>query len=329
MSASAFKLSRADGAREVKILGGSLVLLMAASYLSFTKKDEAVSAEKVTILEAKPEQLKGISMITRTQTIAFERRKSAAGEEYPWFTIESNKKKRGFKGNKSTTGMIETFAPFSALRTLGADVVGDQLAETKLDRPESKLILRVGNGDKVFEVGGRTFGTRDYYLRAAGGKEIYLVASKNLADFEFPESRFMQRQVKEIETKDVTSVLLKAGNKEKRFLQQNRLSTKDAFWAAQETPEAKSETFENYLHKVESLSASGYVEESAIAGATKVLEISWHEDEKAKEILTIYRGGEPGKEKYYGVSTTTVMPVELPKTSTEQVEQDLASVLAE
>ena len=109
MSASAFKLSRADGAREVKILGGSLVLLMAASYLSFTKKDEAVSAEKVTILEAKPEQLKGISMITRTQTIAFERRKSAAGEEYPWFTIESNKKKRGFKGNKSTTGMIETF----------------------------------------------------------------------------------------------------------------------------------------------------------------------------------------------------------------------------
>ena len=49
MSASAFKLSRADGAREVKILGGALALLMVAAYLSFPKKEESVSAEKVTI----------------------------------------------------------------------------------------------------------------------------------------------------------------------------------------------------------------------------------------------------------------------------------------
>ncbi|MFO0726591.1 MAG: DUF4340 domain-containing protein [Myxococcota bacterium] len=326
---STFDLSRAEGAREVRILGGSLIVLMVLGYLSFTKKDEAVTAEKVTILEAKPEQIQGISMITRTQTVSFERRKGPSGDEFPWFGIEANKKKRGFKGNKSTPSMLEGFAPFTAIRTLGAEVGGDQLAETKLDKPDAKLILRIGNSDKVYEIGGRTFGTRDYYVRAKGGKEIFLVASKTLADFEFPESRFMQRQLKEIETKDTTSVMLKAGKKEKRFIQQNRLSSKDAFWAAQDAPDAKNETFENYLHKVESLAATGYAEESVLASATKVLEVSWHEEEKPKDVLTIYRAGEPGKEKYYGVSTVTVLPVELPKTSTEQVEQDLASVLAD
>lgn len=326
MSAQAETAVRREGAGEVRILAVLVVLLLVGAYLSWTRKDEAASLEKVNISELVPERVDELVWITRTQTVTVSR-KDAAGTKYVWFDVKSGKTTKGFKGNKAASTVFEAFAPFAAVRTLGSALDAEQLAETKLERPDSKLIIRTKGEDKVYEVGGRTFGSRDWYVRAAGGREVFVVASRVFQEVDFAEGKFMQRDLETVDKKDVSGVVLKAGPKEVRFLQQNRLSPSDAFWTRAETPDAKDEAVGNYLRKIEGLKAVAYVEPAMITGATRILDLTWLEDDKPKETVTLYRGGEPGKEKYYAVSEATTAPVEVAKSVAEQVEQDLAGVL--
>jgi hypothetical protein len=321
-------IRRDEGIGEVRVLGGLLAVLLVGAYLSWTKKEETVSSEKVTVLEAKPDDIQGLRLYTKTQTVSVERR-TTEGEPYVWFEIETGTKKRSFVGNKTTSSLFESFGPFVALRSLGSSLTKEQLDQAKLEKPESKLVLRLRDSDRTYEVGGRTYGARDWYVRATGQKEVYLVASRVLSDIEFPEGRFMQRKLRNLEDKDVTAAVLKAGPREKRMLHQNRLSDKDAYWADAAQPDAKNETIENWLDKLTNLNASTYLEESALKDATPVFEVAWFEEDEAKERVTLYRVPDGDKQKYLARSTATRLPVEVPRSTAEQLEQDLAVVLAD
>jgi hypothetical protein len=316
-----------EGAGEVKLLSVLVAGLLVAGYASWTKKDTVVSAEKVTLSDVKGEALSGVVLVTRTQTVSIARR-AVDGREVSFFEIDQAGRKRGFKANKQVSALLDGFGPFEAVRSLGA-LEAKQLDEVKLTSPQAKLILRVGGKDKVFELGTRTFGTRDWYVRAAGGREVYVVASKVIGDFEYPEGRFMQRQLRDLAEKDVSKVVLKAGGRERTFVHQNRLSEKDAFWAKADAPDQRDETIDNYLHKLDGLTATQYVEPAVVAQATPVLSVSWFEDDKPKESLDLVRAGGPGVEKYYVTSTATALPVEVPSSSASQLEQDLATILAD
>ena len=321
---------RREGTTEVRVLAGVVLLLLVGAYLSWTRKEQKVTQEKVTILDVKPSEVQGLALLTRTQTVSVERRKASGdGPAYVWFDVGSGAKKRGFVANETVTGLFESFAPFQAFRSLGTDLTAEQLEEAKLDPPQGKLIIRLASGDRTYEIGGRTFGARDWYVRPSGGKEVFLVASRVISDLEFPEGRFMQRPLRKMVEKDISAAVLKAGDKEKRFLHQNRLSEKDEYWADPRSPDVRNETIENYLAKLNGLAASAYLEPDAISGATKVLEVSWLEGDDVKERLELYRVPGGDKEKYVAVSTASILPVEVPRTTAEQLEQDLAVVLAD
>jgi hypothetical protein len=326
MSAQMDGAVRREGAGEVLLLAGLVVLLLVGAYLSWTRKDDTLTAEKVNINTLAPERVTELVWSTRTQTVAVSRKK-AGDADYVWFDVKSGKSTKGWKGNKAAATLFEQFAPFVALRSLGTVLDPAQLTETKLERPDSKLIVRTSGDDKVYEAGGRTFGSRDWYLRAAGGKEVFVVASKVLQDLDFAESKYMQRDLTTLDKKDVASVVLKAGPKEQKFLQQNKLSPTDAFWTRAEAPDAKDESVANYLRKVEGLKALSYAEPAVVEGATRILDLTYYEEEAPKETLTLYRGGEAGKERYYVVTPVTVVPVEVAKSVAEQLEQDLAGIL--
>lgn len=326
MSAQIEGAVRREGAGEVRLLAGLVVLLLVGAYLSWTRKDDTLTAEKVNINTLAAERVTELVWSTRTQTVAVSRKKSGDAE-YVWFDVKSGKTTKGWKGNKGAAALFEQFAPFVALRSLGTVLDSAQLTETKLERPDSKLIVRTSGEDKVYEVGGRTFGSRDWYLRAVGGKEVFVVASKVLQDLDFAESKYMQRDLSTLDKKDVSAVVIKAGPKEQKFLQQNKLSPTDAFWTRASAPDTKDESVANYLRKVEGLKALSYAEPSVVEGATRVLDLTSFEDETPKETLTLYRGGEPGKERYYVVAPVTVVPVEVAKSVAEQLEQDLAGIL--
>jgi hypothetical protein len=139
----------------------------------------------------------------------------------------------------------------------------------------------------------------------------------------------MQRKLRVLEGKEVSGAVLKAGPNERRLLHQNRLSESDAYWADAKNPDQKNETIENYVNKLEGLSATAYVEADALKEATPVLEVSWLEDDAPKEKLAIYRVPDKDKSKYLAVASSTHLPVELPRSTAEQLEQDLAVLLAE
>ena len=132
--------------------------------------------------------------------------RDADAQKYGWFEVEVRKRKRAFAGNEETDKLIEGFAPFKALRSLGKDLAGKEFEETKLQKPERRLVLNYGGSPKEFEIGGRTSGARDHYLKAKGGNEIYLVASKILGDLEYPEGKYMQRKLRTAKLDQVEKV---------------------------------------------------------------------------------------------------------------------------
>lgn len=320
--------------KEVRIYGSLLAVLLIAAFFSWSRETPSGSEfgadEKVVILDAPKESIKALNLYTKTQTVAFSLKKDEGAKSYAWFTVEQNQRKRSFAGNDKVDKLIESFAPFKGLRSLGK-LTGAELAETKLDKPERKLVIGLKNGDKVFELGGRTSGARDHYVRAQGGSEVFLVASQVLGDFEFPEGRFMERRLKEPALRDVSKVIISANGKAKTILHKNRLAQSDSFWASDSKPDEKSETLGNYVDKLDRLTAIEYANDDAPypKQGTPVLTSTWHgEDDKSVATIEIYKAGEKDKSEYYALSSLTRVPVKISKFMADQLERDLASVLA-
>lgn len=313
---------------EVKVWGATLAVLLVGAYLSYTKKDESGSTEAVTILDQKKEALTRIDFYTKTQTVSVSL-KDEGGEKYGWFEVEVRKRKRTFAGNEETDKLLEGFAPFKALRSLGKDLAGKEFEETKLQKPERRLVLSYGGEKREFEVGGRTSGARDHYLRAKGGNEIYLVASKILGDLEYPEGKFMQRKLRAAKLDQVEKVSLSAGGKTKVALQKNKSAGKDAFWAAEATPEDKDETLGNFVDKLDKLTATDYLDDAkVIEGAQTVLEATWFgEADKNLGTTKLLKKGQGKDTEYYAVSGATHLPVKVSRFTSEQLEKDLGTLL--
>lgn len=314
---------------EIKIWGATLALLLVGAYLSYTKKEEAGTTEAVTIVDQKKDALQEIVLYAKTQTVAVSLRE-ADGQKYGWFEVEVRKRKRSFAGNEETDKLIEGFAPFKALRSLGKDLAGKEFEETKLQKPERRLVLNYGGSQKEFEIGGRTSGARDHYLKAKGGNEVYLVASKILGDLEYPEGKYMQRKLRTAKLDQVEKVSLVAGGKTKVALQRNKAGGKDAFWANEATPDEKNETLGNYLDKLDKLTATDYLDDAkAIEGAATLLEATWFgEEDKNLGTVKLLKKGEGKDAEYFASSTATHLPVKISRFTTEQLEKDLGTIMA-
>jgi hypothetical protein len=320
--------------KEVKLYGSLLAVSLIVAFWSYTKgeKTPASGSEKVDVVEVPKDSLRGLVYFAKTSTVEVSFKKDEAGKEYPWFAVEQGKRKRSFAGNDKVKAMLDGFAPFKALRTLGK-LEGAELKETKLEAPEKKLVLKLRDGERAIDVGGRTSGSRDHYVRPAGGKDVYLVASAVLGDLEFPEGRFMQRKLREEAVKDISKAVLSANGKTKTIYQKNRLSPSDAFWALESAPEEKNETVDNYVDKLEKLAATDFAndDEKYPREGTPILEVRWFGEDETKEInqTEIWKvEGADKKVEYYAISNATHVPVKLSKFAAEQVERDLGTVLA-
>jgi hypothetical protein len=323
--------------KEVKIYGSILVLLLAGAYWSYSKGDvsstTAAASDKVDVVDVPKDGLKALVFYAKTSTVEVSSRKDDKGGEYSWFVVEQGKRKRSFVGNDKVKAMLEGFAPFKALRSLGR-LTDEELKETKLDKPEKKLVLKLRDGERTIDVGGRTSGARDHYVRPAGSKEVFLVGSAVLGDLEFPEGRFMQRKLREEALKDVSKVELKANGKTKAAFHKNRLAPHDAFWALETAPEEKSETAGNYIDKLDKLSAVEYPndDEKYPREGVPILEVVWFGEDESKAINTteIWKVEDKDKKvEYYAISENTKVPVKLSKHAAEQVERDLGTVMAD
>lgn len=314
--------------KEVKLYGVVLMALMVLAYLSWTKKDDAKEATKVTLLDGAPENIERVDFFTKTSTVKMTFRDSG-GDKVAWFEVTNSRHTRVFAGSKKVDKLLEGFAPFEALRSLGKGLSKDEIALTGLDKPERKLVVTARGKAKTFDVGKRTSGARDHYVRPKSSEEVFLVASAVLSDLQFPEGKYMQRALREAKRTEVDKVTISAGERTVTALQKNRLSTRDAFWATESAPDDKNETLGNYLDKLEKLTAVEYLEDAkAFDTATPVLEAVWYAeggDELGR--VSLRRTGEGKAANFYATSTATKFPVKVSRFTAEQLERDAATAL--
>lgn len=314
--------------KEVKLYTVALLGLMVLAYLSWTKKDEVEQSSTVTLLSAAPERVEQIEFFTKTSTVKVSFRKHE-GERYSWFEVQGSRSTRVFVGSDKVEGLVKDFAPFEALRSLGKDLSEEELKLTGLNAPKQKLVLKVLGQDKTFDVGDRTGGARDFYVRPKSAEAVFLVASRILSDLQFPEGKFMQRQLRTAPRTEVNRVTLSVKELSLTALQKNRLSTQDAFWATEAAPDTKNEALGNYLEKLEKLTAVEYLQDAKVfEAATPVLEAVWYSeggDELGRvDLRKVVGDKEP---TYYAVSTATYVPVKVSRYTAESLEKDAASAL--
>lgn len=312
---------------EVKIYGVLLVGLLLGAYLSWTKEDTPAEQKDVTILDVQPEQLEQITLYAKTQTIAVSFQE-AAGDRYAWFEIESKNKKRGFVASDKFDDHLKKMAPFKAERSLGR-LSGEELKQTELEEAKKKLEIAYAGKKKAFQVGGRTSGSRDHYVRAEGGDEVFLVGSKTLSDLEFPEGRFMQRKLRTENIDEVEKVVISSSLGTKTALHKNRLSKKDAFWADESAPDTQSETIGNYVDKLDKLVITEYLaDEAEMKDAEPVMEVTWFgEGDKPLGTTKILKKGEEKKAVFFATSPATRRPVKVSRFTADQLERDLKTLL--
>jgi hypothetical protein len=315
---------------EVKILLAALMGLLGAAWWSWTAEDAPKATATVVALEARPSEVQRVSFVTRTQTVAISFRE-AEGGRYPWFEVWSKTSTRAFTGSEAVDELLDRLAPLKALRSLGRGLPPEVLTDAKLDHPQRRLEIGLTGGPKIFDVGGRTFGARDHYLRPRGGDEVFLVESKVLGDLEYPEGKYMQRKLRDLKLEDVDHVIVAAGGRSKKVLRKNRLSAKDAFWADEATPDARSETLENYLDKVEKLSVLRYGDTVApLPAGDPVVEVAWHDEGgKVLERLTLSKGVDGEKTIWMARSGLSKVPGEVTRSTAEQLERDLGVVFGD
>jgi hypothetical protein len=317
--------------KENHLLLTVLVVLLGTAYWSWTKEEKKVTTEKVVMVSGQPADIELIRFTTKTQTVSVSRR-DLKGEAYVWFEIASKTRTRGFVGNDKVDDLLKSFAPFSALRSLGP-VEAEKLEAIKLKKPEKKLTLRIKGAEKVFQIGDRTYGSRDHDVKPTAGKEVYLVESKVLGDLEYPESRFMQRNLRKADMQEVNALEVTAGGKTRRFLHQNRLAKAEAYWATDTSPEQQNETVGNWVSKLDTLSVRTYPEDAdVLKDATLVLELAWIDpgDKKAETMALYRKKAEKGDaQDYFAVGTATKLPVEVTRSVAEQLERDLAVLYSE
>ncbi|MEM7677613.1 MAG: DUF4340 domain-containing protein [Myxococcota bacterium] len=312
---------------EVRVFGVLLAVLLTGAYFSWTNEDDRADTSEVTLFDIPATKLERVELFAKTQTVAvsFEH---ADDQINGWFEIVRRNKRTVFTANAEAGTMFAKFAPFTALRSLGKTLNDDELKQLGLDKPERTLAITANRQTRTFQIGARSHGARDHYVRADGSPEVFLVASKTLGDLEFPDSRFMQRGILVRPLGDVDTAVLSANGVTLEATHKNRNDRASSFWAG------KGETQPNqqlgsFMLKLSRLTIRSYPEDlTEVNKATPILQVDWR-DEGGKSLGTtaLFRLGEGPKARYFAKSDRTRRPGELAKKPAAQLEQDMQSIL--
>lgn len=319
---------------EVKVFSGLLLALLAGAYVSWTKSPEGRSTEtKVELFAGTKDAIEELRLVSSTATVTVSFKKDDDGTRYPWFTYAAGKVTRGFTANKSFDERLASFAPFMAVRSLGVLSPSELKSVGLSGKGERKFTLTTRNQTKVFEVGGRTHGARDHYVRPEGRAEVYIVEARVLGDLEFPDGHFMQRRLVEAseETSEKVTVADSQGQM-KTLVRRSDDSPAGGFWALESSPDTPNETWGNYLDKLVKLSASEYLGDAASFETQyrPILEARWfNKDGKVTGSVTLAKAGEGKTANYAAMSMATRVPVKVARFTAEQLEHDLGSVLTD
>lgn len=327
------KLARGIAAHSILALGG-LVL----AYLVWTDESPESSPDEVTIADCDADDIDRVELTTEDKDVLLELR--AEGDaRVAWLTV-TRRPERGeetterFVGSDAVTEWLAQVGPLRASRSLG-DLSAEQLGEVGLDEPEGTLAIQCGEQRATFQLGGRSYGSGDRYVRAEGGNTVYLVGSERLAPLESAEFRLMERELHTFEWREVVSLELSAFDQQRELLQHNRLDAQRAEWVDARTPDRRDETFGNWLSRFPRLRIQRYLEPDAAPGSDlegmsvspeRVLRIDYRGEDGELGFLELERVS-GAQASYYARTETTRSWVTIPTSVASQIEEDLRAML--
>jgi len=245
-------------------------------------------------------------------------------------TPESSEPKRFIsltKGNE----LAESLATLKASRVLGK-ISPERIADFGFDKTDQgELKVVVAGKEHSLQLGEKTPGGSDRYVRDTGTGEAYVIAGTIANDLTSADNRLIEREFHDFGEDKVAKVVVKTATGSREVV---RHAVEKDFWARPESPDTKDETVSNWMTKVDRLRVTTYVEpldpEPKPEDQVVVVEYFNDRGRKLGYLELVRRPAKDAKEKpdYVARSERTRWHATVLKSTAEQIEQDLASVLA-
>lgn len=257
---------------------------------------------------------------------------TAPGADKPIHEIKQKTVVKQFRGSDQGDKLFEQFGPLKALRALGQV---DEKKAKELGFEGSKKTLTVSaKGQTIkFVLGSTSFGTGDSYARDPEGR-VFLIPQRIIGDFEFAESRLMERRLHRFERADFDRIDVTVGGKTRSLLQQKRQDAANFYFTDARTPDQRDDTLRNWVDKVLRIAISDYVAQgeeprsdgqAPVSGAPAYGEIAtlrFFDGRKELGSAQFSRYPSRGQNEYYARTETTIGLVKLLTATAESAIQD-------
>lgn len=328
-----------------------VVLLGIAGALAlhiFTRDEKLASAsgQQVPIWTARASDLKSLTYEAENVRVVIESRQDSQGRWYigtvektappaPVADAGASSQATSMAPKRETTQFIaakegdrivEAVAPLLAVRPLGK-LQANQKAEFGLDKPEGTLRVVFSDKPRTVVVGGLTPNANDRYALVPETGEIFAIPGDFSNSLKVAEQRLLERSLHDFEEGEVTRVKVTRGNASREFV---RMPEKKDAWADAASPAKLDETAGNWLAKLDKLTATQYFEQVGVPVLPEyhIARVEYFHDSKPVGFLELTKIPEnKGNAGYIAKTEYTRWYAQLMKSSAEQLEQDLNSIL--
>jgi hypothetical protein len=259
---------------------------------------------------------------------------AAAPAPAPIHDIKETVTVKSFRGSDAAMDLFASFGPLRAIRALGQ--VDDKKAK-ELGFPDSKKKLTVtAKGQTTeFVLGSTSYGGGDSYARDGQGR-AFLLPQRIIADFEFAESRLMERRLHRFERADFDRVEITVGGKKRMLLQQKRQDPTNYYFSDAATPDKRDDTMKNWMDKVLRIAISDYVAQGEEPQASPppgaagqpalgdIMTLRFYEGRKeiGNAVFSRQLNPKTNQPEFYGRTETTISLVRLLGVTAESAIQD-------
>jgi hypothetical protein len=326
--------------RNVSLHAGLLVLGGVAAGFAWGKDKTPHSAQEtnVTVWNARPSDVTRIVHEAKGKKVELEARDEKKGERWYYGKVEftplpgSNtppiQKPVVFASVGPATKVVEAFAPFKALRSLGK-VPDSRAAEFGFDKKETSITFTIAGKERKLFIGGIAPGAGDTYVIDPSSNEAYVLKTDPLRDLESGETRLLEREQHSFKETDVTAAKVTAGGKSRSIVRGGPENKR--FWADPSDKEKADETVANWMQKVDHLRVNEFAAQEP-PNRTPIVRVEYQGSSGNLGYFELSKTPPPPdapnlKGEYWIVTEHTHLYGKLMPASGEQVEQDLGSIV--
>lgn len=232
-----------------------------------------------------------------------------------------------FIATKDGEDLVALLAPLRALRVLGKTTEA-QKADFGFDQEEGRLFVREGGKEHGLVFGGPTPGGTDRYARDQATGNAYVVSGNILRDLTSADQRLLDHRMHAWEDASAKRVKITIGTATRELV---RSTEKKDAWTKPGAPADKDETATNWMSKVERLRVTSFESEKLEpppAPADLVVKIDYYDEHKPIGFLELVRRPGADKPEYVAHTENTRWYASVIRSSAEQIDQDLKSIIA-